>query len=138
MYKQCPATWGVFYLRRLTGNVAGELGNAYLRYHTRQPATCFPLTEALVMLSIPVLPFKWKAPLDNKNFIVQTSTNLHNILFKNALSHRWSVWTDINKAILFVLSNLNLKLELAFMFNALESHKSREKKHHLLWIYSLE
>ena len=41
--------------------VAGKLGNAYLRYPNRQPATCFLLTATLAMLAIPVLPVKWKA-----------------------------------------------------------------------------
>ena len=50
---------GAFHLRRLAGNVAGKLGNAYLRYQNRQPATCFPLTATPAMLAIPVLP---KAP----------------------------------------------------------------------------
>ena len=56
-------TKGAFHLRRLAGNVAGKLGNAYLRYQNRQPATCFPLTATVAMLAIPVLPVKWKAPL---------------------------------------------------------------------------
>ena len=53
---------GAFHLRRLAGNVAGKLGNAYLRYQNRQPATCFPLGATVAMLAIPVLPVKWKAP----------------------------------------------------------------------------
>ena len=57
-------TMGAFHLRRLAGNVAGKLGNAYLRYQNRQPATCFPLAATVAMLAIPVLPVKWKAPLD--------------------------------------------------------------------------
>ena len=46
----------LFYLRRFAGNIAGKLGNAYLRYHNHQSATRFPLTATLAMLVIPVLP----------------------------------------------------------------------------------
>ena len=53
---------GAFHLRSLAGNIAGKLGNAFLRYQIRQPATRFPLTPTLAMLVIPVLPVKWKAP----------------------------------------------------------------------------
>ena len=49
---------GAFHLRRLACNVAGKLGNAYLRYQNRQPATCFPLTATVAMQAIPVLPVK--------------------------------------------------------------------------------
>ena len=52
---------GAFHLCRLAGNVAGKLGNPYLRYQYRQLATCFPLTATPTMLAILVL--KWKAPL---------------------------------------------------------------------------
>ena len=48
-------TSGAFHLRRFAGN----LGNAYLRYHNAQPAMRFPLTSTL---AIPVFPVKWKAP----------------------------------------------------------------------------
>ena len=47
------------YVRRLASNIAGKLGNAYLRNQYRQPATCFPLTATLAMLAIAVLPVKY-------------------------------------------------------------------------------
>ena len=53
---------GAFHLRRLASDVAGKLGNAYLRYQIRQPATRFPLTATVAILAIPILPVKWKAP----------------------------------------------------------------------------
>ena len=48
-------TTGAFHLRRFAGNIAGKLGNAYLRYHNAQPAMRFPLT---CTLAIPVFPVK--------------------------------------------------------------------------------
>ena len=44
---------GAFHLRSLAGNIAGKLGNTFLRYQIRQPATRFPLTPTLAMLVIP-------------------------------------------------------------------------------------
>ena len=41
---------GAFHLLRLAGNVAGKLGNAYVRYQNRQSATRFPLTATVAML----------------------------------------------------------------------------------------
>ena len=61
-------TMGAFHLRRLAGNVAGKLGNAYLRYQNRQPSTCFPLAATVAMLAVPVLQLKWKAP-----YVLRTS-----------------------------------------------------------------
>ena len=60
-----------FHLSRLTGNVAGKLCIAYLRYQNRQLATRFPLTATVAMMAIPVLPVKWKAPL-----VFRFTTNL--------------------------------------------------------------
>ena len=51
-----------FHLLRLAGNIAGKVGNDYVRYQNRQPATRFPLTATAAMLAILVLPVKWKAP----------------------------------------------------------------------------
>ena len=55
---------GAFHLRRVAGNIAGKLVNAYLSYQNGQPATCFLITATMAMLAILVLPVKWKAPKD--------------------------------------------------------------------------
>ena len=56
---------GAFHLRRLAANIASKLGNAYLRYQNRQPATRFPLTATLAMLAILVLPVRRKVLFDS-------------------------------------------------------------------------
>ena len=58
------------HVRCLASNIADKLGNAYLRYQYRQPATCFPWTETVAMLAIPVLPVKWKARLVASSYLV--------------------------------------------------------------------
>ena len=54
------ATKDGFHLRRLAGNVASKLDNAYLRHESRQPVT-FSSTATVSMLAILVLPDEWKA-----------------------------------------------------------------------------
>ena len=57
------------------GNVAGKLGNAYLRYQNRQSATCFPLAATPAMLAIPVLPVNGKRP----RLVRKHNINAHSI-----------------------------------------------------------